>query len=122
MRKPRPQDFDPSYKESKSPEPEEIDISGSVPIKPRITDNEHIKPIRTEMRTENRTEEHTEVRSELRSIKLPIKRRTKRYSFEFYDDQIQQIRMIKIKTEMKGESIAMSEIVRQALDQYLGNS
>jgi hypothetical protein len=70
------------------------------------------------MRTENRTEEHPE----LRSIKLPIKRRTKRYGFEFYDDQIQQIRMIKIQTEMKGESIAMSEIVRQALDQYLNNN
>ena len=122
MRKPRPQDFDPGYKASGSPKPEEIDISGTVPIKPRFTDKEHIKPIRSDIRTENSPVEQTEIRSEFRSVKLPIKRRTKRYSFEFYDDQIQQIRMIKIKTEMKGESIAMSEIVRQALDQYLGNS
>lgn len=95
-----------------------IDIRGTVPIKPWLTGKETIKSDRSEMRTENRTEEHPE----LRSIKLPIKRRTKRYGFEFYDDQIQQIRMIKIQTEMKGESIAMSEIVRQALDQYLNNN
>ena len=119
MRKPRPQDFDPGYKASGSPKPEDIDISGSVPIRPRLTDEEHIKPHRTEKRTENRTEEHAEIRSEFRSVRLPVKRRTKRYSFEFYDDQIQQIRMLKIKTEMNGESIAMSEIVRQAIDQYL---
>lgn len=122
MRNPRPQDFDPNYKVSKSPKPENIDISGTVPIKPRLTDKENVRLDHSEMRTENRTEEHPESRSELHSIKLPIKRRTKRYSFEFYDDQIQQIRMIKIRTEMNGESIAMSEIVRQALDKYLNNN
>ncbi len=119
MRKPRPQDFDPSYKVSKSPKPENIDISGTIPIKPRLSDKEHVESNRSEIRTENRTEEHPEIRSELRSVKLPIKRRTKRYSYEFYDDQIQQIRLIKIQTEMNGETISMSEIVRQALDQYL---
>ncbi len=122
MRNPRPQDFDPNYKVSKSPKPENIDISGTVPIKPRLTGKEDVSPDHSEIRTENRTEEHPENRSEFHSIKLPIKRRTKRYSFEFYDDQIQQIRMIKIKTEMNGESIAMSEIVRQALDKYLNNN
>ena len=122
MRNPRPQDFDPSYKVSRSPKPEKIDISGTVPIKPRLSDKEDIRSNRSEIRTENRTEEHAEIRSELRTVSLPIKRRTKRYSFEFYDDQIQQIRMIKIQTEMKGESIAMSEIVRQALDRYLKNN
>jgi len=122
MRKPRPQDFDPNYKTSKSFKPDQIDISGSVPIKPRSTIKKESKPNRSEIRTENRTEERTKVRSELRSHKLPIKRRTKRYSFEFYDDQIQQIRQIKIKTEMNGESIAMSEVVREALDQYLNKT
>jgi len=122
MRNPRPQDFDPNYKVSKSPKPEKIDISGTVPIKPRLAGKEIVSPDHSEIRTENRTEEYPENRSEFHSIKLPIKRRTKRYSFEFYDDQIQQIRMIKIRTEMNGESIAMSEIVRQALDKYLNNN
>ena len=119
MRNPRPQDFDPSYKVSRSPKPEKIDISGTVPIKPRLSDKEDIRSNHSEIRTENRTEEHAEIRSELRTVSLPIKRRTKRYSFEFYDDQIQQIRLIKIQTEIDGETIAMSEIVRQAVDQYL---
>jgi len=119
MRNPRPQDFDPSYKVSRSPKPDKIDISGTVPIKPRLSDIEDIRSNRSEFRAENRTEEHAEIRSELRTVSLPIKRRTKRYSFEFYDDQIQQIRLIKIQTEINGETIAMSEIVRQAVDQYL---
>jgi len=33
MRKPRPQDFDPHYKKSPTPKPEEVDLSGVVPIK-----------------------------------------------------------------------------------------
>ncbi len=33
MRKPRPQAFDPNYQKSKTPSPEEMDISGIVPIK-----------------------------------------------------------------------------------------
>ncbi len=122
MRNPRPQDFDPNYKVSKSPKPEKIDISGTVPIKPRSTSIENVRFDHSEIRTENRTEACTENRSEIRSVNLPIKRRTKRYSFEFFDDQIQKIRLIKIQTEMNGETIAMSEIVRQALDQYLNNN
>jgi hypothetical protein len=121
MRKPRPQDFDPNYKASKSFQPDQIDISGTVPIKPHSTIKKENKPNRSESRTENRTEVRSELRSELRSHKLPIKRRTKRYSFEFYDDQLQQIRQLKIKAEMNGDSLTMSEIVRQAVDEYLSN-
>lgn len=121
MRKPRPQDFDPDYKLPASLQPEAIDIQGSVPIKPHATVKKAALPDRTENRSEERTEIRSEFRSEKRSAALPIKRRTKRYSFEFYDDQIQQIRRIKIETEMQGETIAMSEIVRMAIDQYLNN-
>ena len=121
MRKPRPQDFDPDYKLPASLQPEAIDIQGSVPIKPHATVKKAVAPDRTENRSEKRTKIRSEFRSENRSTALPIKRRTKRYSFEFYDDQIQQIRRIKIETEMQGETIAMSEIVRMAIDQYLNN-
>jgi hypothetical protein len=69
-------------------------------------------------RTENRSEIRTEERAQFRSYKLPLKRATKRYSFEFYDDQIIRIKQIKINIEMAGERISMSEIVRQALDEY----
>src|SRR5258708_7025648 len=42
----------------------------------------------TELEQPGRTEKRTEVRSEKRSVPLPFKRRTKRYSFEFYEDQV----------------------------------
>lgn len=83
MRKPRPQDFDPDYKVPASLQPEAIDIQGSVPIKPHATVKKAVAPDRTENRSEKRTEIRSEFRSENRSATLPIKRRTKRYSFEY---------------------------------------
>ena len=121
MRKPRPQDFDPDYQQAQTVQPDEIDISGTVPIKSHSKVKQAIKPDRSENRTEERTEIRPQDRSEILPPQLPIKRRTKRYSFEFYDDQIQKIRQLKIQTEMRGETIAMSEIVRMAVDQYLNN-
>jgi len=73
---------------------------------------------RTEDHSENRANQRTEYRSEKRSVQLPVKRRTKRYSFEFYDDQISHIKRIKIETELAGENISLSEVVREALDYY----
>jgi len=121
MRKPRPQDFDPNYSASKSPKPDEIDVEGITPIKLRSSVQKSIKPNRTEKRSEFRAYERSEQRSEMRSVDLPVKRQTKRYSFEFYEDQIHKIKKIKINTELQGKSIAMSEIVRKAVDDYLQN-
>lgn len=73
---------------------------------------------RTEDRADQRPEIRSEDRPEERTVLLPVKRRTKRYSFEFYEDQISEIKRIKIETEMIGENIALSEIVREALDHY----
>lgn len=115
MRKPRPQDFDPNYSNSKTPKPDEINVDGIAPIKPRSTTNFD----RTENRSEFRSNERPVQRSEMRSVDLPIKRQTKRYSFEFYEDQIHKIKKIKINTELQGKSIAMSEIVRKAVDDFL---
>ena len=50
---------------------------------------------------------------------LPLKRRTKRYSFEFYEDQLVKLKQLKIQAEMAGESVSLSEMVRLALDAYL---
>jgi len=120
MRKPRPEDFDPDYqKKDTRPEPEPIDVSGVVPIKEKPQSRKIYE--RTEDRSENRTEERTENRSEKRTVGLPVKRITKRYSFEFFEDQITQLKQIKYETEMTGERIAMSVIVREALDEYLQN-
>lgn len=70
-------------------------------------------------RSSERTELRTEVRSENRSVTLPLKRRTKRYSFEFYEDQIVKLKQLKIQAEMDGESITLSDMARIAMDEYL---
>jgi hypothetical protein len=66
-----------------------------------------------------RFSERSEFRTENRTVDLPLKRRTKRYSFEFYDDQLTQLKRLKMQAEMSGESVSLSEIVRVALDDYL---
>ncbi len=111
MRQPRPEAFDPTYKKKKS---EEIDLSGVVPIKPKLTSNEPTNTTTTE-----RFSVRKSVRSKNRSVGLPIKRRTKRYSFEFYEDQLIKLKQLKITAEMRGEQLSLSEMVRSALDNYL---
>jgi hypothetical protein len=76
------------------------------------------EPERDDAETE-RTETRTENRSEMRSPALRTKRLTRRYSFEFYDDQVTQVKKIKHELEMAGERVSLSDIVRQALDKYL---
>jgi hypothetical protein len=72
-------------------------------------------------RKSERTDLRSEIRTENRSEALPQKRRTKRYSFEFYDDQILKLKQLKYKTEMTGQNVTLSDIVRYALDQYLND-
>ena len=61
----------------------------------------------------------SEDRAEKRTFALPVKRKTKRYSFEFYDDQLMKLKQLKYQAEMAGEQVSQSEMVRQALDAYL---
>lgn len=127
MRTPSPEDYDPRYTPSKSPAPEPVDLSDVVPIKPRPdsspppnADAPSDRPDhRTEQRPEFRSENRTEKRSEMAPPQLPIKRRTKRCSFEFYDDQLVRLRQLKIRAEMRGEGLSLSAMVRAALDDYL---
>jgi hypothetical protein len=75
------------------------------------------EPEGTERKSE-RTEIRSEERTENRTVDIPIRRPTKRYSFEFYEDQLVRLRQMKIEAQMKGESVFLSEIVRQALDEF----
>lgn len=66
-----------------------------------------------------RTSDRTEIRTEKRSVELPTKRLSRRYSFEFYDDQLTKLKRLKHEAEMGGEKVSLSDMVRQALDEYL---
>jgi hypothetical protein len=72
-----------------------------------------------DMAEAERTKFRTEKRSEMRTDQLPIKRRTKRYSFEFYDDQIAKLKLLKRQAEDVGESHTLSDLAREAFDLYL---
>jgi hypothetical protein len=77
---------------------------------------------RTSERSSARTVFRAESRTQNRTVfPLPYKRRTKRYSFEFYEDQLVKLRQLKIQAEMSGQSLSQSNIVREALDQYLND-
>lgn len=122
MRKTRPEDFDPNYKKSNGPKPEDINMAGIVPIKSKtVYDDADRKTERKTVRKTERSENRSEIRSEIRTVNLPLKRRTKRYSFEFYDDQIDRLKELKVKAEGDGESLSLSEMVRAALDEYLND-
>ena len=111
--------------------PDAIDLSGlprieKAPPETRAADvfvsekreSQNQQPLATERNSE-RAEKRTQFRTENRSPILPIKRKTKRYSFEFYDDQIVRLKRLKHRVESAGESITLSEMARLALDHYL---
>ncbi len=91
-------------------------MAGIVPIKSKTVYDDASGE--TERKSVRKTE-RSEFRSENRTANLPLKRRTKRYSFEFYTDQIEQLKQLKVKAEMDGESLSLSEMARAAMDEYL---
>lgn len=127
MRTPRPEAFDVNTRQHA---PETVDMNGVVPLKPKSTippqaqstcagqsPNESTREISE--RESVREFTRTEPRSESRAVVLPLKRRTKRYSFEFYEDQLVKLKQLKIQAEMAGESLSLSDMARAAMDMYL---
>lgn len=92
---------------------------------PFFTESPSTASAPSENRTTERNSEHTEIRPLFRTEKysttLPTKRRTKRYSFEFYEDQLLKMKQLKYQAEMNGERLSLSDIVRVALDDYLSD-
>jgi len=74
---------------------------------------------RSPERPNEKPNDRTDNRSEKRTPDVPTKRLTKRYSFEFYEDQVTQLKQLKYRAELRGESTTLSAIVRHALDLYL---
>ena len=71
--------------------------------------NESVRPVR-------------EVRNErnVRDVRLLTKRERKRHPFDIYRDQLEKLQQMKTDYMMKtGEMRSMSEMVREALDDYI---
>ena len=53
------------------------------------------------------------------SVEPPRKREIRRHSFEFYRDQIDRLRELRIEVMKSGREASMSAMVREALDDYI---
>ena len=57
---------------------------------------------------------------DVRGVRTPTKRERKRHPFDIYYDQLQQLQQMKTAHMMlAGEMRSMSEMVREALDDYI---
>lgn len=74
---------------------------------------------RSNERTNEDANVRTENRSLFRTVDLPQKRLTKRYSFEFYEDQIIALKQLRVRAELDGRNLNLSQLVRHALDLFL---
>ncbi len=59
--------------------------------------------------------------SDLPPVRTPVRvRRTiTRYAFEFFQDQLQQLKKFSLEEQLLGEKGSMSQMVREALDAYI---
>lgn len=97
------------------PEPiSKVEDSSLSPLK-----ESNIPTGESETQPTERFSERKNERVEPNLSSFPYKRRTKRYSFEFYDDQILAIKRLVYEANVSGENISQSDIVRAALDKYL---
>ena len=71
---------------------------------------------RTDERANARTDEHTDVRTIARKN---VKRIIKRHSYQFYVDQVEDIKSLWISYQARGMDIELSDLAREAFDAYL---
>jgi len=71
---------------------------------------------RTSERTNARTSERTNARTRVRNN---VKRIIKRHSYQFYIDQVEDIKSLWISYQARGMDIELSDLAREAFDAYL---
>ena len=60
-----------------------------------------------------------DARPSVRTTVRPVQRVLKRHPFEFYQDQLDALKRISLSDQMAGGKGNMSEMVREAIDEYL---
>jgi len=115
MKTPRVHDFDPDAKLPELGSPMDhlpaIQKPAANPLAPPAT------PLPSEQpEVIYRTDGEPPVRTNART---PVRRQLTRYAFEFYQDQVEELRRLSLEEKMQGEKGSMSEMVREAIDGYL---
>ena len=118
MRKTRPHDYDPAYKERHGPEPEAVNVEGIVPIKKRaeVTDEGTAQSDLPER--DERSERGERVQRGERPERVQV-RVIRRRSFDIYIDQYNRLVELKKEAMYRGEERGLAKMVREALDDYL---
>jgi len=62
----------------------------------------------------------TPVREYERTPQTQNRRKLIRHPFEFFEDQVEELRNLSLQAKLRGEKTSMSELVRAAIDSYLG--
>jgi len=80
--------------------------------------------VRTDERANARTDERTNARTDERanartSRRKNAKRIIKRHSYQFYIDQVEDIKSLWISCQARGMDIELSDLAREAFDEYL---
>ena len=120
MKDPRPQDYDPSYKTSLKAE--EFDVSELTPIAPKaapVKPKNETPPPRPTVRPERPERVAPERPPSPTPAELAERREIKRHSFEFYRDQLPQLKRLKAEFMIRGADKSMSAMVREAVDSYI---
>jgi hypothetical protein len=116
--------FNPNHQPSPTGEEETTPAQSPTTVvseAPELDRGTERNSVRNSERFSERKSERTEIRSENRTAAIPIRRRTKRYSFEFYEDQIFGLKALKREAEDRGENVTLSDMAREAFDFFLNN-
>ncbi len=89
-------------------------VPSPTPVPQRVTDQDPTP--RTAVRPYERTTDRTHGPPNARTA---VRRRAKRYAFEFYEDQIERVKRLALEDQLRGGTLNQSEIVRRAIDRYL---
>ncbi len=124
MKTPRVSDFDPKAVPSlKSPldDMPAIATHGAshpplmpLEVTPDTSNRPALAPESTPELPPARSAEAPSVRTDVR-----VKRTITRYAFEFFQDQIENLKKLSLEEQLRGEKGSMSQMVREALDAYI---
>jgi hypothetical protein len=113
MKTPRVLDFDPNAQLPELGSP--MDHLPPIQKPP-----ERPQPSQTALKEIEQDQSHPSARTDVRPpVRTPVRRLLTRYAFEFYQDQVEQLRRLSLEEKIKGGKVSMSEMVREAIDEYL---
>ena len=100
MKKPRPEDYDPNERERKLQSP--LDAFPAIQARGSRGERKEEAPP-----------------APVRSYGRTSVRKKTRWPFEIYQDQLDDFQQLSLEAKVRGERGSMSEMIREALDDYL---